>query len=507
MREIRSTDAALASRTRVLVLAVIVELAACSSDTSLPIEPACNPLGAGHCMTPWPSSVFEVDDPSSATGRRLAIPEGALPSNADNVAADPAGWNVADGFSPVAPLVMAWKGGVSADGLPPPGRADLSLAADAPTVIFDMTTGARVAHTAELDPQAADQPDAQALILRPLARLIGGHRYAVGITTRVHARDGSDLAVPPGFAALRDHKSTDHALLEAMRPRFGDVLDALETAGFPACNLVVAWDFTVASDELLHRDRVAAHDRALAALDAQPGKLAIASDTPIDDGKLIRRKITGTLEAPLFLTQRGAPNLGTTIARDDVGLPTLQGRYEIPFTAIVPACAYTANDPVAMVIHRHALFGSAAEAASAALQAMAAERCAVIAGTDLRGMAEIDLPAVARMLNDITTADEALDVLEQGLVNHMALDRALRTVLAQQVFVDPAKPTRSLVDPTQVLDDAPASVASYAELLDRSADGPQFRRILAAAYPDPLDVVMALGLFQMRWDRVVAVAP
>jgi hypothetical protein len=44
------------------------------------------------------------------------------------------------------------------------------------------------------------------------------HRYAVAITSRVRARDGEALAVPPGFAALRDGKHTDHELLEAMRP-------------------------------------------------------------------------------------------------------------------------------------------------------------------------------------------------------------------------------------------------------------------------------------------------
>ncbi|HEY0986811.1 MAG TPA: hypothetical protein VGD80_07160, partial [Kofleriaceae bacterium] len=43
--------------------AAAIALAACSSDTSLPIEPQCNPLGTGHCMTPWPSSVFASDDP------------------------------------------------------------------------------------------------------------------------------------------------------------------------------------------------------------------------------------------------------------------------------------------------------------------------------------------------------------------------------------------------------------------------------------------------------------
>jgi len=491
-----------------------------------------------------------VDDTASATGRRLAIPEATLPANADAAATDPAGWNVADGFSPTAPMVMAWKGGVSSEGLVPPGHAERSLAADSATVILDMTTGARVAHAAALDPAAIDQPDSQALILQPAARLVPGHRYAVGITNRVHARDGGELAVPPGFAALRDHKNTDHELLEAIRPRFADVLAALDTAGVPAGDLVVAWDFTVASDELLHRDLASARDRALAALAAHPSELSITSDAPIDDGKRIRRRITGTLTAPLFLTQRGAAALGTTIGRDDAGLPALQGSYPVPFTAIVPACAYSAAEPVGIVIHGHALFGRADEAASAPQQAAAAERCAVIIGTELRGLSEIDLPAVVRMLDDITTADDAMDVLEQGLINHVALVRALRSGLADPLFVDPAKPSRSLVDPAKLVYDGgaqpgrlPAIVAgyepsvprlateplatasgapgpaidaasdpaaalgatSYAALLDRSGDGPQFRKIIAAAYPDPLDAVMALGLLQMRWDRIDAI--
>jgi hypothetical protein len=222
-------------------------LTACSNDTSLPIEARCNPLGAGHCMAPWPSSVFEIEDSSSVTGRRLAIPEGTVPAGTDGVPVDPARWSAADGFSPATSMISVWEDGVSPDGLPPHGNLDVSLGADSPTVILDMTTGTRVAHTAEVDAQVVDPPDAPALRLKPAARLLSGHRYAVGITRRMRAKDGSELAVPPGFAALRDHKNTDHALLEAMRPRFGEVLDALDAAGFSEDDLVVAWDFTVAS--------------------------------------------------------------------------------------------------------------------------------------------------------------------------------------------------------------------------------------------------------------------
>lgn len=259
MREPHAPALALAARAF-----AVLALAACgSNDTALAIEAQCNPLGAGHCMTPWPSSAFEVDDATTITGRRLAIPAGTLPATTEGLATDPAGWNQADGFSPAAPMVMAWKGGVSPDGLPPPDNFDRSLAPASPTVILDMTTATRVPHFAEVDAQADDQPDSQALLLRPAARLIGGHRYAVAITTQVHARDGSALEVPPGFAALRDHKNTDHALLEAMRPRFAEVLTSLEAAGVAEDQLVIAWDFTVASDDFIHRDLIAARDRTL----------------------------------------------------------------------------------------------------------------------------------------------------------------------------------------------------------------------------------------------------
>src|SRR6185503_16446850 len=130
------------------------------------------------------SSVFEIDDASTHTGRRLAIASDTLPKNFNDDHVDPTAWNLADGFSPAAPIVLSFKGGVSADGLTAVDNMGPSLAADSPTVIIDMTTGERVAHFAELDVAAEDTPDSQALFLRPAQRLTGGHRYAYAITNR-----------------------------------------------------------------------------------------------------------------------------------------------------------------------------------------------------------------------------------------------------------------------------------------------------------------------------------
>ncbi len=507
-----------------LALAALA-LAACSSDVALPMRANCNPLGANACMTPWPSSVFEVDDATSAdTGRRLAIPKGTLPTNFNGDSVDPTAWNLADGFSPAAPIVMSFPGGVSTDGLPPVDNMDLSLAADSPTVLLDMTTGERVAHYAEVDVAADSTPDSQAFFLRPAQRLVGGHRYAVAITKAVKAKDGGDLEVPPGFAALRDGKHTDHPLLEAARPRLKEALDALDAAGFPKSELVVAWDFTVASDNFIHRDMISARDQALTALSTHPITFSITSDQPINDGSVIKRQIIGTFDAPLFLTNNGAAVTGTVIARDGDGLPALQGFYRVPFTAIVPACAYTAASPVGMVMYGHGLLGDSTQVSSGSQVTTSSDLCLVFVGTDMRGMSTPDVPAVARVLTDATHADEVMEVLEQGLVNHVALGQAMQTTFATQLFVDAANANRSLVDPTKVyyyglsqggifgasvmayeptIKRAALGVgaANYSSMLDRSQDWPTYKVILQGGYPDPLDDVLVLGLAQMRWDK------
>jgi hypothetical protein len=73
------------------------------------------------CVAPWPSGLYQVDDASTATGVRLSIPEGALPTNIDNTVFDPAVFNNLDGFSSAAPMIIAFPGGILAQG---PERTD-----------------------------------------------------------------------------------------------------------------------------------------------------------------------------------------------------------------------------------------------------------------------------------------------------------------------------------------------------------------------------------------------
>ncbi len=456
--------------------ALLAALAACGSSTSLPVDARCNPLGAGACLAPWPSSAFEVDDPATVTGRRLAIPEDAIPRGVRAEAIDPRLWNALDGFSPTSPIVVEFPGGVSDLGLPAADNMDPSLARDSPTVILDLTTTQRVAHWAELG------DDDTTLVLHPAARLELGHRYAVAITSRVVASDGSDLPISPGFRALLSDRRTDHALLEAMRGRIDEVFDAFDEAGVTE-DLVLAWDFTVASEASLHADLVTARERVIETLATHPSLFKV---TETETAQV--RTLTGTLDAPLALSNGGEPRVNTRLVRDEAGQPAIQGLYRVPFAAVIPKCA-TARAPV--VLWGHAPFRDGSDTLGVEATQLASALCAVLVGLELRGRSSSDVPAVERAIADLGNAGE-LDVIVQGVVDHATLIRALPAILG--------------ATPTQIFYAGPSAAIAALPELARAAivDPVEPRSLFVPAFQayTPIDAVIVRALVESRWDRV-----
>lgn len=457
-------------------LLVPLALAACGSSTSLPVDARCNPLGAGACLAPWPSSAFEVDDPAAVTGRRLAIPDDALPRGVRDEEIDPSLWNTLDGFSPTTPIVVEFPGGVSDVGLPAADNMDPSLAMDSPTVILDLTTKVRIAHWAELG------DDDTTLVLHPAVRLEPGHRYAVAITTRVVATDGSELPISPGFRALLSDRRTDHSLLEAMRGRIDEVFDALDEAGVTE-DLVLAWDFTIASEASLHADLVSARERVIGTLATHPSLFKVTETT---NARV--RMLTGTLDAPLVLSNGGEPRANTRLVHDEAGLPAIQGLYRIPFAAVIPACAAT-SAPV--VLWGHAPFRDASDTLGSSATQLATSLCAIVIGIDLRGRSSADVPAVERAIADLGNAGE-LDAVVQGVVDHVTLIRALPAILGMV--------------PTQIFYAGPSSVIAALPELARAAivDPVEPRSLFVPELHvyGPIDAVIVRSLVESRWDRV-----
>jgi hypothetical protein len=146
-------------------------------------------------------------------------------------------------------------------------------------------------------------------------------------------------------------------------------------------------------------------------------------------------------------------------------------------------------------------------------------------------MSSPDFPNIARTLGNLNYGAEIFETLIQGLANHLALERAMETILSEEVFLcRPEDATATgctagarLTDPTKlyyyglsqghIFGTTVVAYTSkitrgvlgvgggnYSTMLERSSDWPTYKAVLSGTFPDPFDVVLAINLFQQRWD-------
>lgn len=435
------------------VSAVGIALAACGSSGTMGnttgIPDACNPLGGGACLLPWPSMVYADADATSATGFRVHIPIEAMPSNTDPKVIDPAPFNRYDGFSPNAVIVVAFPTGVSAQGLPPHTDLTKSMADDAPIVVMNMDTGERVPFFAEVDAneQITEAKD-RALLIRVVKRMAPKSRYVVAIRKTVKAADGSELPPNPAFQAIVDGTSFDHPLFAKLAARYPDIFTKLAAAGIQKTELALAWDFVTASDEFLTSDLLAMRTQALPMMAGNGATLTYTATVKpgVGDPSLVSKFITGTFDAPMFLNDLEADD--SMMVRDAQGLPVVNGVYRAKFAALIPACA-VAQKPIPVIVFGHGLFGSGEDFLNDGfLMQVANDNCVVGVATDWIGLAQGNVATAAYAVNDGNKFPGIIDKLAQSVINTMSLARIIRgPMAADPMFMDAGQP---IVDPTRI---------------------------------------------------------
>jgi hypothetical protein len=351
---------------------------------------ACEVLNDIQCLLPYPSSRF-LEPAATPTGFRVAFPAAGMPElvvgtpvqflNGQRSPLNHEAFSDLDGFSPTVHPLMHFPQGVDLEAsqaarlLDGPRNFDLrSLDPDSPSVLLDLDTGERVAHFLENDARAAGTAR-QTTYLRPAHSLLPGHRYVVAMRGLV-APDGRAVKPEAPFAVLRDGRATDIAALEARRAHFEELFDLLEQEGVARDDLVLAFDFVVASDETLTGEMVAMRDEALAWLATQdPASLfvvdQIAEVTPPDQCQVGRvwRQVRGHFKVPLYLHKilGGAadpiatPNVMGLLVSDEDG-PVQSGFSMAPFGIAIP-CSAVLSGPQHALVFGHGLFGNGANTA------------------------------------------------------------------------------------------------------------------------------------------------
>ena len=513
----------------------------------------CEILDQLNCMFPWPSSAFTVADDSAVTGRRVNLNQDSLPANKQGVHVGPAEWNRNDGFSP-SQMILAQVPGVDLEqtGAPPITDLSQSLEADSPVVVIRASTGEQHLIFAELDANT-DDPDEQALIIRPMIQFERGERYIVALRNMRNA-SGDILEAPEVFRAFRDDTLTDNDAIENRRASMEDIFEILADAGIDRNELYLAWDFNIASVENITERILHIRDDAFASLgNAAPGFTVTevidyepCADTGCEEGQdqYKSRAISGTFEVPNYLdSDDGAPGSPFFYDQPDDGLPDRIGGDNM-FTAhfycsIARSVAEDFDAPTKTLarpsLYGHGLLGSGREAlrgTGANINIMADNHQMMFCGTDWSGFSEEDVGFAVQILQDFTLMQAFFDRQQQGMLNFMYLarllkhDMGLRSDPAFQaggmpvfdnstVYYDGNSQGGILGGALMgVIQDVTRGVLgvpgmSYSFLLRRSVDFDVYKPFFSGSatgdtgggYPSIKDQAFLLSMAQMLWDR------
>jgi len=478
----------------------------------------CDPLVPTQCGFPFPSSVYLVADPTTATGKRVQFGATTLPVYSGSGAhIDPSLWHDSDGFSPGQPAITHLPG-ATVTGLPGQDSIAHSLDADSPTILLDADTGERVPHFAELDVSEFNEGDADyTFMIRPAVRLADATRYIVAVR-KVVDKDGKLIPPTPVFQALRDAEMSCEPSVIARKALYADVFSRLEKAGIPRADLQIAWDYSTASRANNTARLLAMRDDALAKV-GPDGPAYVVTKVEDNPNPHIWRRLTGKMTVPLYLDK---PEPGGKLVLDAKGLPVQHGTADFDFVVHIPNAA-TTGVPGPLLQNGHGLLGSKNEGQDGYLAVIADSKDFVAFGVDLVGMASEDASSLGTALvSDLGGFKNAVDRQHQGLLNSLLAMRLMRGRFAKepQTFFN-GKPT---LDPSQgyyrgdsqggifgatymaVSTDVTRGLLSvpgmnYSLLLNRSADFGFNFVLLGSTFQTGRNIQLVVSLLQMLWDR------
>ncbi|MBM4389258.1 MAG: hypothetical protein FJ088_16100, partial [Deltaproteobacteria bacterium] len=320
-----------------------------------------------------------------------------------------------------------------------------------PIALFNLESGKRIVFMSEMDMNRKDDfPDRYALIVRPLEPMEMGTRHVIALKKELTDSGGNPLQSPAAFVALRDGIPTTNEEIEKIRPRFEELFDFLEAHGYARGELLLAWDFSVASKEFLLGSVLSMREKTL---EEVTGKGLGYTITKIEDNpnQYLARIVEGDFEVPTFIT------LENSIVYDENHHPIRQyPNRKFPFTMIIPKKALTRTDPLPLVMFGHGIFGSGRGYLSGSggiqdkIHDIAEQKGVVMLATDWIGLSKGDLDLIINdVLYDLNRISIVTDRLQQSLINNLTLTELALGALTSDPKIVVGE--GNLLDPEQVI--------------------------------------------------------
>jgi len=323
----------------------------------------CDPNDEVQCALPWPSNTFMEADPTTETGLRMIMVEGALPK-------DPvADLRFANGFSRVSPIMTAFEQRLD--------EATVNL-----TLLVaegDRAGEEEPVHCTYIE-EDAPEGNPTAFVCYPRRPLAPATEHLAVVRTTLRHADGTaptptrDMRVAAGVESPTD---ADEAELFAYH---APARATLESAGIAPDTVLRMWDFTTRSAEDPRRElrliRQAALD-ALAAGDVgvQVDEVKVEGNSPSSE-IVVTGRLTG-LPGYAAYGELGARTPGT-------GDPIVTQTIDAPFRAVVPK----GTGDYRIVVFCHGLGGNVSDGS---FDELVTSHGAMKLGIEVDGWTDVDM--------------------------------------------------------------------------------------------------------------------
>lgn len=375
-----------------------------------PLERPCEDIDDARCLLPWPSNALTVADPDTETGLRLAVNVRAI-NNRD----DGSSLALADGFSPVSPLLAYF----------PVPLDEGTLQAGVHLYVAQEGHPERLREI-PLFVETLTESDGETLLLAdPREVLDGATDHVVVITDALAAEDGSALEPTRGTRlalGLAAPETQEEADLVGYHAPTRALLEELEIA--PE-SVLQTWDFTTRGVEDPRAPLRRMRDATIASIEADEVGVELDNVVLPADRPGVALIVFGRLtNVPTFID--GAN--GFTAGPD--GLPMELGRTDAPFRVLVPE----GTGDYRYLMYGHGTGGSQADPAFD--EELAAEGLAKV-NVRLYGWTDDQvIQTFADLKNATTGSFAAAAYLVEALAHAAGIQRAMVGVIGDVLSAD-----------------------------------------------------------------------
>ena len=381
---------------------------------TVPHSNGCDNINPIHCMLPFPSNAFLLDDSTTITGKRINYAANSLPGSGSKSVIEIPLINQMDGFSTSTQIMTAFSSIPIIDILASQNNIALSMNSGHQTMLVNMDTGDLVEHWVELDARAEEGEDV-ILHIRTIKHLEFNTKY--GVLVHGLSDELGELIEPSqALSAIMNGNTTDSLDIEDRRGDISLLIDYfIEEKNVEKSGIQAIWSFTTNSAESALGPTIHMRDDALERIGGGIGCTIDSVDENYGDDNLTLRRITGTFTAPQYTVSEYTPTL---IERDENRMPVFVENREVPFTMIIPNIEEsTENMPI--TIWGHGFLGQS----DGGPRGWAHTYQTVMLTTDITGFTSVDYDPISFALLDPNYFTHHSASLEQGMINHVVLAR------------------------------------------------------------------------------------